>query len=58
MAGPGSYILSASDECDNCYWPSGGTSMATPAVAGFAANILNYDDSITVEQMRSILTGM
>ena len=58
VAGPGTTITAASDSCDTCYRELTGTSMATPAVAGFVANMLNYDRTLTVEQIRSIITGM
>ncbi|MBN1630943.1 MAG: S8 family serine peptidase [Thermoleophilia bacterium] len=57
IAAPGGRILSyykASDERFGCY---GGTSMASPLVAGVAALMLSVDPSLAAEEVTDILAG-
>ena len=53
--GPGVNIMSATSDCDTCYTEKSGTSMATPAIAGLIANMLAYDDSLSFDEILSIL---
>ncbi len=57
LMAPGQGILSLFFQSNSSYGTLSGTSMATPMVAGLAGLVLSYDSSLSVQELKDILTG-
>ena len=52
---PGQVVTSAIADCDTCYDTWQGTSMASPHICGFIANLLWLDPTLTYHEIKNLL---
>ena len=48
-------VTSAVADCDSCYQEHTGTSMASPHIAGYVANLLWVDPTLKLYEIKSLL---